>query len=209
MSWGAVVVRQAAVNRAERVMRLGAAALAAAAFGAGLRTGLTAPSTVPEPSTYMAWVWPDAVAAWGAFSAALGRQLVLGPAVAWIAGLTVLGSPLALGAVVLRAYLAGVVVLSALARWGWEGAPVVLLSLLPSHLLGIQATVHGAVGAMQWTVAFGKAVSGPGSVEVRDEFRRYVLVGLGTWLLAASAAGAEVLGVTAARVLLSLARRGI
>lgn len=209
MSWGAAVAWQAAPSRAERAVRFATAALAAAAFGAGMHTALTAPAEVPPPAAYMSGVWPQGGMAWTALTAALGRQLVLGAAGAWLAGLTVVGAPLALGVVALRAYLAGVAVLSALAHWGTSGWLVVLLSLAPSHLLGLHAAIHGAAGAVRWALAFGKAVAGSASVDLPLAFRLYARTGLGVLLLCGAAAGAEVAGVLAARVLLALAPWGV
>lgn len=209
MRWGTAVAWQEAPGPAERLARFGTAALAAAAFGVGIHTALTAPPAVPAAAAYMAWVWPDGTAAWTALAWASGRQLALGAATAWLLGLTVLGAPLALAVVALRAYLAGVVVVSALATWGWAGAVVVLLGLLPSHLLGMHAAVHAAAGAVRWALAFGKAVAGSAAVRVPEAFGLYARTGLGALFLSGAAAGAEVFGLLAARMLLTVARWGI
>lgn len=203
MSWGRAALRRRRYGIAVWLVRHGPAVLGSFALGVGIRAALSAPAAVPGVTAYVAWVWPEGRSSWEVFAASLGRQLGMGPGIAWLAGLTVVGAPLALAAAALRGYLAGLAVVSAMVRWGEGGAFAVALGLIPSHLLGLCAAARAAQGAMPWAADLVRAVHGSAQADLPASFRRYARAGLASLALAGAAAGAEVAAAAAIRTLLS------
>lgn len=201
LAWGTPAPGATAAS-APGAVRLVMTALAAAAFGVGVHRALAAPEQAPTPALYAAWVWPEGDGLWGPLAAALGRQLAWGAAAAWLFGLSVVASPLAVGAAVLRSYTAGIVLGSALVGWGPRGVPLLALSALPAHLLGLYATLGAAGEALAFAAACGRSMLGASSVWLPAAFGAYCRAGLRFLGATAAAAAVEVLGVSAARLLL-------
>ncbi|WP_324667538.1 stage II sporulation protein M [Geochorda subterranea] len=201
MRWGVAVAWQQEHGLAHRLTHWTPAALAALAWGAGLRAGLVAPLPVPVPSSYAGWAWPQGATPAEAMLALLGRHLLLGAGGIWLLGLTGVGTPLGLAAVALRAYVGGMLLTSALARWGWAGVGTAAVALAPAQLMATWAAVQASRAAARWSLALSRAVATRAPAWLGEDFARYAYSGAVSIALAAVAAAAEMLGWAAARAL--------
>ena len=199
MRWGVAVAWHQEIGLAHRLVSWAPAAVAAFAWGVGLRGGLVAPLPLPVPPSYAGWVWPEGATPAEALPALLGRYLLLGAGGIWVLGLTGVGAPLGLAAVALRAYVGGLLLTSALARWGWAGAGTAVVALAPAQLIAIWAAVQASRGALRWSLALSRAMVTRAPAWLGEDFTRYAYSGAVSVALAAVAAAVEMVGWAAAR----------